>query len=447
MHSINEQLSNVINLGMIIVNHQQKIILWNKWLEQHTKLTATKVINKTLGNIFGNQLDLRLSYAMNEAIHLGMASVLSHTLHPTPLPLFDFNGTEPVLIKQSVEVTAFSSESGENHCLLLIRDVTDVVKREEHLRQQARQSKIDLQRLSLVQEHLYKNEMRFRELTRHAPVGLFELDEIGCWGFLNEKCSQILGLEEEDILNIHWTNAVPESEKEMVCKEWNLAKNGAQRFSLQFMYCKPNRKVIWLQMEARAIKDEKDKITGYIGTIQDTTEHRDHIQKIEFRANYDSLTLVYNRNYFETKLRSSIAGAREVNQKLGFIFVDLNKFKAINDEYGHSAGDKVLKAVASKMRRAVREGDVVARLGGDEFAIIVNDVNTELAIPTIVAKIRHAVSLPVNIGNMYIKAECAIGVAIFPQHGETFERLMIHADSEMYKDKPEKSYLFKNNPV
>jgi diguanylate cyclase (GGDEF)-like protein len=212
------------------------------------------------------------------------------------------------------------------------------------------------------------------------------------------------------------------------------------------MYCKPDRKIIWLHMEARAIKDDKEKITGYIGTIQDITEHRDHIQKIEFRANYDSLTLIYNRSYFETKLRSSIAGAREVNQKLGFIFVDLNKFKAINDEYGHNAGDKVLKAVASKMRRAVREGDVVARLGGDEFAIIVNDVNTELAIPTIVAKIRHAVSLPVNIGNMYIKAECAIGVAIFPQHGETFERLMTHADTEMYKDKPEKRHLRNNTP-
>ncbi|MFO1389423.1 diguanylate cyclase domain-containing protein [Cellvibrio sp.] len=432
---MNDQLLNVINLGVIVVNQQQKIVVWNKWIEQHSRLTNEEALNKHLGSLFGGLLDLRLSFAVNEAIHLGMASVLSHTLHPNPLPLYDYTGGEPVLIKQSVEITPFSSEFGEHHCLLLVRDVTDVVKREEYLRQQARQSKIDVQRLSLVQEHLRKNELRFRELTRHAPVGLFELDENGCWGFLNEKCSQILGLEEHELLNIHWTNAVPESENANAHKEWNHAKNGSHRFWLQFMYCKPDRKIIWLQMEGRAIKDEKEKVTGYIGTIQDITEHRDHIQKIEFRANYDSLTLVFNRNYFETKLRSSVAGAREVNQKLGFLFVDLNKFKEINDEYGHSAGDKVLKSVAAKMRRAVREGDVVARLGGDEFAIILNDIESELAIPTIVAKIRHAVSLPVNIGNIYLKAECAIGVSIFPQHGDTFEQLMNHADMEMYKDK------------
>lgn len=360
---MNDQLLNVINLGVIVVNQQQKIVVWNKWIEQHSRLTNEEALNKHLGSLFGGLLDLRLSFAVNEAIHLGMASVLSHTLHPNPLPLYDYTGGEPVLIKQSVEITPFSSEFGEHHCLLLVRDVTDVVKREEYLRQQARQSKIDVQRLSLVQEHLRKNELRFRELTRHAPVGLFELDENGCWGFLNEKCSQILGLEEHELLNIHWTNAVPESENANAHKEWNHAKNGSHRFWLQFMYCKPDRKIIWLQMEGRAIKDEKEKVTGYIGTIQDITEHRDHIQKIEFRANYDSLTLVFNRNYFETKLRSSVAGAREVNQKLGFLFVDLNKFKEINDEYGHSAGDKVLKSVAAKMRRAVREGDVVARLG------------------------------------------------------------------------------------
>jgi len=446
MHFLNDQLSNVINLGMIVVNHQQKIILWNKWIERHSGLTSERVLNKTLGDVFGNQLDMRLSYAVNEAVHLGMASVLSHTLHPTPLPLYEHNESESLLIKQAVEVTAFSSEAGEDFCLILIRNVTDVVKREEYLRQQARQSKIDLQRLSLVQEHLHKNELRFRELTRHAPVGLFELDENGLWGFLNEKCSQILGVTEDDVLSTLWTNAVSDSDRGMVTKEWDSARNGTQRFLLQFTYCRPDKQIIWLQMEARAIKNKHEKITGYIGTIQDITENRNHIQKIEFRANYDSLTLIHNRSYFETKLRSSIAGARELNQKLGFIFVDLNKFKDINDEHGHNAGDRVLKAVASKMRRAVRDGDVVARLGGDEFAIIVNDVNSETVIPAIVAKIKHAVSLPVNIGNMYIKPECALGVSIYPLHGETFERLMAHADAEMYKDKPEKRHLRNNTP-
>ncbi len=446
MHSSNFQLSNIINLGMVVVNQSQKIVLWNKWIEQHSGLKLDAVANRTLGDVFGGKMDLRLSFAINEAVHFGMASVLSHTLHPTPLPLYELDTKELKLIKQSVEVTAFRGDAAENFCLILIRDVTDVVKREEYLRQQARQSKTDLVRLSLVQEYVRKNELRFRELTRHAPVGLFELDEVGCWGFLNEKCEQILGVADEELLNIHWTLCLPDTERENIQRDWEAARSTTQKFSAQFMYCRPDRQVVWLQMDARSINDEEGDFSGYIGTVQDITEHRDHVQKIEFRANYDSLTLIHNRNYFDIKLRSSLAGARAVGQKLGFLFIDLNKFKQINDEHGHSAGDKVLKAVASRMRRAVREGDVVARLGGDEFAVIISDMTSEMTIPTIIAKIRQAVSLPVNIGNLYIKAECAIGFAVYPLHGETLEDLMTYADAEMYRDKPEKRHLKNLSP-
>ena len=124
--------------------------------------------------------------------------------------------------------------------------------------------------------------------------------------------------------------------------------------------------------------------------------------------------------------------AREVTDRLALLFIDLDDFKQINDTHGHQAGDTVLKVVASRVRRVVRGEDRVARYGGDEFAVLLVDAGDDLTLAAIVAKIAHAVALPINLGHCHVRVGCSIGVAVYPDDGADPHSLLIRADQRMY---------------
>lgn len=435
MNTIEQTISNVVNFGIVIVNERQKIVFWNEWMARVSGLSSADASGRTLDQIFTGVVDQRIPYAINEAVNFGMSSILSHTLHPTPLPLYPEGNKSLNRIKQSVEVIPFTY-GDQRQCLISIHDVTDTVRRENHLRQQTLQYQVDLQKLSEAQTALSRSEMRFRELTRHAPVGLFELDEKCRWTFLNAKCLEMLGYEDGALLGSFWLNIVPESERVELIKQWQVSQDSEQRFFAEFMFCRPDRRITWLQMDLRAIRGNSEKIIGFIGTIQDIGEQRLYMHKVEHRANYDGLTQVHNKTYFETKVKATLAGAQAVGLKVAFLFIDLNKFKSINEEYGHAAGDRLLKTVASRIKRVLRESDFAGRIGGDEFGVVIGDLHNDIVLPSVVAKLRRAVSLPVNIGNLYVRIDCAIGTAIYPAHGGSLEELSAYADAEMFKDKP-----------
>ncbi len=434
MNSMEQAVSNAVNFGVVILNEKQRVVFWNNWMTKLSGLDAEKVLGHSLDKIFSGMIDQRIPYAVNEAINFGMSSILSYTLHPTPLPLYPNGDKTNPRIKQSVEVIPFFPDN-IIHCLISIHDVTDAVRREQHLRQQTLEYQADLQKLSTAQVALQRSEMRFRELTRHAPVGLFELDEKGRWTFLNEKCLEILGYEDKSLLDSFWLNILPESDSNEIMMRWQVLRDSEQRFHAEIMFCRPDRRITWLEMDLRGIRNDRDKVVGFIGTVQDVGEQRLHLHNVEHRANHDSLTQVYSRNYFETKVKATLAGAQAVNLRVGFVFIDLDKFKSINDEYGHAAGDRLLKTVAGRMKRILRESDFIGRIGGDEFAIVVGDLTTDITLSAVLAKVRRAITLPVNIGNMFIKIEASIGTAVYPSQGDSLESLLAHADREMYKEK------------
>ena len=424
-------LADCVDTGLILLDRAGRVRVWNHWIAQRAARPAAGAFALTLAEAFGAHIDPRLALVVREALDFGWSARLSHALHPMPLPLFQPGGDRSERMLQSIDVTPVDTD-GQRHCLLQVRDVTETVRREILLKQQARQLRQDLQRLSRAQAELQRSEMRFRELARQAPAGLFEADSDARCIFLNERCEQLVGHKLADIAGKPWLELLPPGEEARVRDSWLLAVRSATRFAEEFRYPHPDGRPLWMRAEAGPLRDENGYISGFIGTLQDVTEFHERASRNEFRANHDSLTALLNRDRFERHLRAAISGAREVTDRLALLFIDLDDFKQINDTHGHQAGDTVLKVVASRVRRVVRSEDRVARYGGDEFAVLLVDAGDDLTLASIVAKIAHAVALPINLGHCHVRVGCSIGVAVYPDDGADPHSLLIRADQRMY---------------
>jgi len=160
-------------------------------------------------------------------------------------------------------------------------------------------------------------------------------------------------------------------------------------------------------------------------------------KELEYQANHDSLTKLPNRVLFLDRLQQTINLAKRYNKYIAVIFVDLDRFKEINDSLGHFIGDKVLIETAQRMKNKLRESDTISRLGGDEFAIIINDLESLESLPEIIEHINNSLEKPVLIENNSLYIRMSAGIAIYPNDARDTQSLLKYADSAMYKAKSE----------
>ncbi|WP_141688942.1 GGDEF domain-containing protein, partial [Pseudomonas sp. 24 E 13] len=159
-------------------------------------------------------------------------------------------------------------------------------------------------------------------------------------------------------------------------------------------------------------------------------------ETLAHQASHDSLTGLPNRAFFEGRLIRALRSAAKVNERVGVLFLDSDRFKDINDNFGHAAGDAVLVAVAERVRAQLREDDLVARLGGDEFAVLLAPLNKIEDAQRIADKIIASMDQPIPLpGNTQVLTSLSIGIAIYPDHGATPGTLLNAADVAMYQAK------------
>jgi diguanylate cyclase (GGDEF)-like protein len=182
-----------------------------------------------------------------------------------------------------------------------------------------------------------------------------------------------------------------------------------------------------LRVDFNALLDE---LHQWQGTMESLNQH------LHYHANHDSLTGVANRHFFEKSLQRALDYAKENGSELSILYLDSNDFKLINDNYGHAAGDQVLREMSHRIKSALRETDLVARVGGDEFAILLNHIGDLDEIDSLKTKIVKAVNHPLSISaDTKIEMIVSIGQARYPQDGDNMDALMHVADYTMYKDK------------
>lgn len=189
----------------------------------------------------------------------------------------------------------------------------------------------------------------------------------------------------------------------------------------------------WMEERVALVFDDDCQPVRAVGTVQDITEHKAAEIRIENLAFYDMLTGLPNRALFMDRFKHELAAAERRAQRLSLLFLDLNRFKEINDTLGHDTGDRVLSEVAHRLRLALREEETLARLSGDEFVIIASDSSE--AASHIAERIGRAFSAPFLINGQSFAISASIGIAIFPEDGRSTEELLKHADIAMYRAK------------
>jgi diguanylate cyclase (GGDEF)-like protein len=157
--------------------------------------------------------------------------------------------------------------------------------------------------------------------------------------------------------------------------------------------------------------------------------------KLHRQANFDSLTGLPNRMMAFDRINLEIHRARRSAQRFAVLFIDLDNFKSVNDTLGHAVGDELLIAIGARLQASLREADTVARLGGDEFLILVPDVVSEIEVEKIAERLLHAVSEPRELQGRKVVIHCSVGIAVYPENGESVEALMANADNAMYQAK------------
>ncbi|MDH5542501.1 MAG: diguanylate cyclase [Nitrospinota bacterium] len=186
------------------------------------------------------------------------------------------------------------------------------------------------------------------------------------------------------------------------------------------------------QLSITAIKDKGGKVTHYAGVFTDISEHKKHVELIEYMAFHDNLTGLINRLTFYDLLQVEIAHAKRYGYTTAVMFLDLDYFKEVNDNYGHNMGDLLLKKVAKDIRNCLRSGDTVARFGGDEFTALLPQLRKDEDFKLIASKIVDLFKKPFNVNGYDLRLGVSIGIAIYPTHGDDVTSIMNKADDAMY---------------
>lgn len=289
----------------------------------------------------------------------------------------------------------------------------------------------------LAMQELQRAEQHFRLLVEGTTdYAIFMLDNEGSIVSWNPGAERILGYRKQEILgcNLSVFFTPEDQEKGEPLRKlkqtmlegrseedsWRVRKDG-QRF--------------WCAGVMGALHDDAGKVEGFVEIMRDNTERRLAEQNTFFLANHDLLTGLPNRARFLERLHEALINADRDTSRVAVILLDLDRFKSINDSLGHHAGDQLLKQVAQRLLKCIRETDIVARLGGDEFVVILTRLKSLTAAELLADNIINEINRPYQIDNHNIKSGASLGVAMYPQDGNDAGELLQKADLAMYRAK------------
>jgi diguanylate cyclase (GGDEF)-like protein/PAS domain S-box-containing protein len=189
----------------------------------------------------------------------------------------------------------------------------------------------------------------------------------------------------------------------------------------------------WLSIVT--VKDNHENILNYIAVFSDISERKAADDRIHFMAHYDALTGLPNRVLLHDRIFQAITVAPRFDRKVAILFLDLDRFKTINDTLGHSIGDLLLQSVAERLKSCIRSSDTIARLGGDEFIVVLPDLLEGAYAASVAQKILDIISTPFLIRDVELNTSASIGISLYPDDGRSNEDLIVNADVAMYRSK------------
>ncbi|BBA32572.1 hypothetical protein sS8_0607 [Methylocaldum marinum] len=233
-----------------------------------------------------------------------------------------------------------------------------------------------------------------------------------------------------------WLESVhPEDRERMRNTLKELLERGS--LTVEYRIRRPDGEIRWLEDRVKVIYDKSGKPVRLDGVASDITERKTYEASIEYLATHDALTHLPNRTLLADRLAQALAHAKRTDRPLALLFLDLDRFKDVNDSFGHALGDALLQSVAERLLASVREGDTVARQGGDEFLILLSDLERVEDIEVVAIKVLRSLAKPFLIDGRELFMSGSIGASVYPTDGEDMETLLKHADTAMYRTKEE----------
>ncbi len=314
-----------------------------------------------------------------------------------------------------------------------------------------------------MQKQLAESERLHRYIVNTSPDIIYILNQDGHFTFINERIESLLGFSKEEIVGKHYSFLVHKDDMEQakyIFNERRIGPRAAKNIELR-LKCKDDGKsrhfknrTLPIELSATGMYTGKGKskksYTGTYGVARDVTERKIAEETINFQAYHDLLTRLPNRALLRDRLNLAINQAKRENEILAVMFLDLDRFKNINDSLGHIIGDELLQQVSNRLKDCIRAGDTLARFGGDEFTLMLPKLhNGRDDAGKLASKINGALKQPFNVDGHELYVSASIGIALYPQDGTDMDSLIKHADVAMYhvKGQGKNGYQFYSNEM
>nr|WP_269106798.1 EAL domain-containing protein [Massilia sp. TS11] len=310
---------------------------------------------------------------------------------------------------------------------------------------------------------LETSERMYRYLVDSSPDIIYTLNHEGRFTFVNDRVEQLLGISREELIGKHYSVLVHDEDQERaryVFNERRRDQKAARKVELRlkcfngnaiertFSHCLTSiaLNAIGLAQDGAVLPHD---YFGTYGVARDITERKRAEELISYQAYHDILTDLPNRILFKDRLGLAVIQAKRKQTELAVMFIDLDRFKLVNDTLGHVKGDELLQQVAARLKSVVRRGDTLARQGGDEFTVVLPELAQRADAELIADKFLESLQQPFALDGHEVHISASIGIAVYPDDGETIDELLRHADIAMYhvKGQGKNGHCFYDNSM
>ena len=287
-------------------------------------------------------------------------------------------------------------------------------------------------------DRLRDSEERYANMVELAAIGISHVDVDGRFIHVNRQLCEMLGYTREELLTRSVLDVSHPDDRFHTDKERvQLQAGEIDSFKAEKRYLRKDGTPIWVHLTVAARRAADGRRLHDISIVEDITERREAQSRIQYLATHDEMTGLANRILFNELITRAIARERRRRGRFAVLFIDLDRFKIINDSLGHEAGDQLLKELASRFHAHVRSSDVLARFGGDEFVLLLNDIADRPAASVVARNLLWLTLKPVRVKDQQCRVTASIGIAMYPDDAQDVTTLMKYADMAMYRAKEE----------
>ncbi|MBL6931412.1 MAG: diguanylate cyclase [Rhodospirillales bacterium] len=325
--------------------------------------------------------------------------------------------TSADLIDVNFHVSNLPSRDGHEYHMVECQDISDLIRASQATR---------------------GREQRINAILKAVDQAVITIDEFGVIKSVNDVAVKIFGHEKPDLLGSNISMLMPEphrsSHDEYLVRYQSTGHTRVVDQTNELEGLRADGTVFPIEITVTEVRENNGR-RAYVGSVRDITTQKAQEERIRFLALNDSLTGLPNRASFNDKINEAVSRARRTGNGVALMFIDLDKFKPVNDALGHEAGDEVLKTVARRLQEIIRSTDTAARLGGDEFVLILENIKNKETAAKVAKTLLEKIPLPITINDTTCSVGVSIGISHFPTDAELIPDLLNAADKAMYKVK------------